>query len=210
MGNNKKEALMQFNKELIIRAARQLFEEKGIEATRVDDIAREADYSKSTLYVYFQSKEDILNHILYEQIVMLKELIQDCGQRETDTEKCFYVICEELVKYRDKYPVYFELMLGEIRVTPQDLKEENVLAGIYRVGEELNEVIKTILEKGIEEGYIRKDIEIIPTVLFLWSEISQTISLANKKQEYLEMRLRMKKEEYMKYGFDMILRSVRR
>ncbi len=210
MGSKKKEALTQFNRELILKAARKLFEEKGIEAARVDDIAREADCSKSTIYVYFQSKEDILNYILYEQMVMLKELIQSCSQKETDIEKCFYKICEELIKYREKYPVYFELMLGEIKVTPQDMKEENVLAGIYRVGEEINEVIRTILEKGMEAGYIRTDIAIIPTVLFLWSEISQTISLANKKQEYLEMRLQMKKEDYMQYGFDMILRSIRR
>ncbi len=49
MGMRKKEALIQFNKEHILASAKKLFETQGITITTVDDIAREADCSKSTL-----------------------------------------------------------------------------------------------------------------------------------------------------------------
>ena len=44
----------------IATAAEELFTKKGIEATSMDEIAQKAGYSKATLYVYFQNKEEIV------------------------------------------------------------------------------------------------------------------------------------------------------
>ena len=55
MNEKKKELLTKFNKDNIIRAAKELFSEQGVERTTMDEIAKKADYSKSTLYVYFKS-----------------------------------------------------------------------------------------------------------------------------------------------------------
>ena len=57
---SKKQALTEFHRGSILAAAERLFTEKGTEKTTMDDIAREAEYSKATLYVYFQSKEEII------------------------------------------------------------------------------------------------------------------------------------------------------
>lgn len=57
---SKKQALTEFHRGSILAAAERLFAEKGTEKTTMDDIAREAEYSKATLYVYFQSKEEII------------------------------------------------------------------------------------------------------------------------------------------------------
>ena len=61
MGARKKLALEQFNRDNILTAARELFETKGVQDTTMDDIALQADYSKSTIYVYFRSKEERRN-----------------------------------------------------------------------------------------------------------------------------------------------------
>ncbi|MFQ9916466.1 MAG: helix-turn-helix domain-containing protein [Flavonifractor plautii] len=46
----------------------------------MDDIAREAEYSKATLYVYFQSKEEIINAILLSGMVLLKKKIHEAAE----------------------------------------------------------------------------------------------------------------------------------
>lgn len=210
LGNKKKEALIQFNRANIIKAARKLFEEKGIVATTVDDIAKEADYSKSTLYVYFKNKDEILNTIIHEQMVMLKEIFCKCIHDYIELEACYFSICRELVKYQEKWPVYYEAMLGEIRITQKDMEEQNILFEIYKVGEEMNDIVEALLQKGIESGIIRDDIERVPAVLYLWSGISETIRFANRKEEYLKIRLNMEKIDYMEYGFKMLLKSITR
>ena len=55
----KKQKLIEYNKNNIVEAARILFQKNGIVQTTVDDIAREADCSKATIYVYFKNKDDI-------------------------------------------------------------------------------------------------------------------------------------------------------
>ena len=81
---SKKQALTEFHRGSILAVAERLFAEKGTERTTMDDIAREAEYSKATLYVYFQSKEEIINAILLSGMLLLKKKIQEAIDSHTD------------------------------------------------------------------------------------------------------------------------------
>ena len=50
-------------------AALELFVERGFAATRLDDIAKRAGVSKGTLYLYFDSKEDLFKAVIREGYV---------------------------------------------------------------------------------------------------------------------------------------------
>lgn len=50
-------------KEAITKAAIKNFSKNGYAITKMDDIAKSADVSKGTLYLYFQSKEDLFESI---------------------------------------------------------------------------------------------------------------------------------------------------
>jgi AcrR family transcriptional regulator len=50
-------------------AALELFVEKGFAATRLDDVAKRAGVSKGTLYLYFESKEELFKAVVREGIV---------------------------------------------------------------------------------------------------------------------------------------------
>jgi AcrR family transcriptional regulator len=50
-------------------AALDLFVERGFAATRLDDVARRAGVSKGTLYLYFDSKEDLFKAVIREGYV---------------------------------------------------------------------------------------------------------------------------------------------
>ena len=183
MGTKKKETLIQFNKNNIIESAKKLFNTKGVEQTTMDDIAKEADYSKSTIYVYFKSKDEIYYSIAGEYMNLLKERLEDCTIKLEDSEDCYYKICNTIFKFQQQYPLYFETLIGEINVDPQQLKQDNILKEIYNTGEEINNIISRVLQFGIDNQFIRKDIELIPTVMYLWSAISGIIIMAQKKNK---------------------------
>lgn len=73
------------NKKLhIILSAKKLFTEKGYENTSMDDIASHAEFSKTTLYKYFKSKDVLLSNILdtisknyYHELLKELKNIQD-------------------------------------------------------------------------------------------------------------------------------------
>jgi AcrR family transcriptional regulator len=56
----------------ILRAAREVFFENGFHQATVEAVAERAEVSKGTVYLYFESKETILAHLLLEG---LRELV---------------------------------------------------------------------------------------------------------------------------------------
>ena len=57
-------------------AANTLFISKGITDTTMDNIAKLAGYSKATLYVYFENKEEIFFSLVYKHAKWLYETIE--------------------------------------------------------------------------------------------------------------------------------------
>lgn len=55
----------------LVKAALDLFVEKGFAATRVEEVAARAGVSKGTLFLYFQSKEDLFKAVIRENIANL-------------------------------------------------------------------------------------------------------------------------------------------
>lgn len=209
MKPEKKEKLAQFHRENIVETAEKLFAQKGIAQTTMDDIAKTADYSKSTIYVYFRSKEEIYYYIIYEHMCSLKEL---AGEALMDTEfvSCYQRLCDGLVTFYEQYPLYFASIMGKISTTEKDLAEQDILRQIYDVGEEINDRILSLFQKGIKEKVLREDLSILPAAFTLWASIGNLIPFAYEKEAYISKRMQMSRDEFLQYGFGTLLDAVRR
>ena len=53
----------------LIQAALELFVEKGFSATRAEEVAARAGVSKGTLFLYFQTKEDLFREVIRTRLV---------------------------------------------------------------------------------------------------------------------------------------------
>jgi AcrR family transcriptional regulator len=71
--NNKK--LDASTEEKILTAAKRIFTQRGYEATKVRDIAAEANINLSLVNYYFRSKEKLFEHIMVENINNLFEKV---------------------------------------------------------------------------------------------------------------------------------------
>lgn len=210
MGKKKKEILVQFNKKNILDSAEKLFSEKGIKQTTMDDISREADYSKSTIYVYFKSKEEIYNHIIYEHMCDLRDITELCIKDATNFEECYYTICNKLFLLYEQYPLYFTSIMGNISIDEKDLAENEILQQIYDVGEEISDSMTLLFERGINENYLSPDINILPAVFTLWASLGSLITMSTEKESYILKRMKMEKSEFLQYGFQILFASIKR
>lgn len=206
----KKERLATFNRNNILEAAESLFAEKGLDKTSMDDVAKGADCSKSTIYVYFRSKEEIRDSIILMHMEGLRDALKGFISRHEKFEECYFGICRLLVETHEKHALYFDGMMGRIRTDAEALAENRVLARIYEVGEEINDSLILLFEKGKNEGYLRHELEILPTVHTLWASLSNTIVLADNKEAYYIKRMGMTKLEFMEYGFHLLLFAIRK
>lgn len=207
MARRKKEP-QSVHRKNISKAAEQLFMEKGIENTSMSDIAKAAGYSKATLYVYFKNKEELVGVLVLESMQKLYDYIKQAFEESTDTKKRYKKICYGLVKYQEEFPFYFKIVLETINIdfeTTQFLPEEKET---FAIGEQINDLLINFLEKGIERGEIRSDIEVLPTIFSFWGMLSGLIQIATSKESYISQRMEKSRMEFLAYGFDMLYNSI--
>ena len=80
----KRQMMTEFRRSEILEAATKVFGAKGFEGTRVDDIAAEAGLAKATVYVYFQSKDEIYAEAVEQALAELAALTEEHVARATD------------------------------------------------------------------------------------------------------------------------------
>ena len=67
----------ELRKQNILDSALSVFKNKGFEGSTMDEIAKDADFGKATLYYYFNSKEEIFVEILNNGWKMIWESIEE-------------------------------------------------------------------------------------------------------------------------------------
>lgn len=207
MGRRKKEP-RSVHRENVVSAASRLFMEKGIAATSMDDIAKAAGYSKATLYVYFENKEEIVGMIVWNSMKKLYDYISSALVQQKTTRARYDFICRGLVRYQEEFPFYFRMVLDRINIdfeSHEYLPEEKET---YRVGEEINQKLKQFLLSGMEKGDLRRDLEIMPSIFNFWGMLSGIIQLAANKEEYIKQSMGLSKEKFMEYGFSLVYDSI--
>ncbi len=207
MGRRKKEP-RSVHRENIVSAASALFMERGIAATSMDDIAKAAGYSKATLYVYFENKEEIVGILVLNSMKKLDDYISSALIQHEATKARYNFICRGLVQYQEEFPFYFKMVLDKINI---DFESKNYLPEekeTYQIGEEINEKIKDFLLSGMEKGDLRSDLEIMPAILNFWGMLSGIIQLAANKEEYIKKSMGLSKIEFLEYGFSLVYRSI--
>jgi AcrR family transcriptional regulator len=70
----------------ILDGARAVFMSQGFDAASMGEIARAAGVSKGTLYVYFESKEELFEAIVHQQCEAQAEGLFDLGDDEEDID----------------------------------------------------------------------------------------------------------------------------
>ena len=207
MARRKKEP-KSVHREKIASAASVLFMDKGIAATSMDDIAKAAGYSKATLYVYFENKEEIVGILVLDSMKKLYNYIVSALEQQETTKEQYNFICRGLVQYQEEFPFYFKMVLDKINIDFENhdyLPEEKET---YQIGEEINEKIKEFLISGMDKGDLRDNLKITPTILNFWGMLSGLIQLAESKEEYIKKAMGLSKIQFLEYGFHMLYCSI--
>lgn len=207
MARKKEEDLEERNQKRIAKIAGNLFQKYGIEKTQMNDIAKAVDMSKSTLYVYFRNKEEIVNYISLEAMrYLLAELTARIQPQSMDLHDCFLEICAVLVDFKDKYPLSFQLIVEEICVDDAVLSENPVLAEIYEVGENINRFIYICFQQNQNN---MSEQELFCLVMELWGSIYGVITLADNKTAYMKKNTGIMKTDFLQKCFENLYENLK-
>ena len=203
---SKKQALTEFHRGSILAAAERLFAEKGTEKTTMDDIA--AEYSKATLYVYFQSKEEIINAILLSGMVLLKKKIHEAIESHSDWYQAYDAVCRSIVRFYDENPTAYDAATGTMPLVQEADETQKGVADILRVSGEIDEELAAFLVRGAAEGAVRSQLPPMETVLLFWSALSGMVHTADIREGYIQKTIGLSREEFLQHGTRLLLASI--
>ncbi|MDT8271975.1 MAG: TetR/AcrR family transcriptional regulator [Desulfomonilia bacterium] len=153
----------------ILDTARDLLFKKGIDATTMNQIARNAELSVGTLYLYFKNKEDLYAALQEEGLDILFENIKAVHEKELPPGEKLMEMALEYLDFSEKHRTYYEIInyfLASPKVVfPVHLKERIDEHG-DRILSLVEGVVKDLVENdSLDERTLRRK------SIFYWSNL---------------------------------------
>jgi AcrR family transcriptional regulator len=197
----------QTRKKLILKAARQLFDEKGIENTSMDDIAAAAEYTRRTLYTYFKSRDEISLSILIEDLrTRWDEQKKALNEADTGLKKIIRW-ADSYYSFTLRYPHSIRLQLyWDFRGIDRELIGDETFAAFETINSELAEGLREIFHLGLSDGSLRSDLPVDLTISqFLYSYRSILNRALSSSYSFASFG----PDEYVKYYLETFIRNIK-
>lgn len=142
-------------KHQIYKAALKNFSKFGYDQTKMDDIARTADVSKGTLYLYFQSKEDLFIHMCKQSRQTLVEVRQGLFKKKSK-------IVSDLGKFYDNVILrQKETERSWLEGVAQSMRNQKLRQVLVQQRHELEDLVTDFLKQMKKEGgFFRDDVDL--------------------------------------------------
>jgi AcrR family transcriptional regulator len=137
-------------REEILAGARELLERFGFKKTTMEDIARKVGKSKSALYYYYKTKEEIFEAVILQDLDQQHKVVLEAMQKEETA-------------YR-KFTVFFTTMFSDVKlkankfsVFKTDLYENHFLIDniLKQRDSHIEELLKNVLILGISQQQVK-------------------------------------------------------
>jgi AcrR family transcriptional regulator len=148
-----KEVIRDFRRDQVIDVARRLFGERGTTEVSMDEIASEAGVARSTIYVYFANRDELLRACLkrmHEQLIKTTAGSWDLDNAPIERLRILIVgIFEQL----DESPAFLRLALA----TYEAVSTSGAAVGseLSMIGLDVAGRIRDLFEEGVTNGQFR-------------------------------------------------------
>jgi AcrR family transcriptional regulator len=195
----------------ILRTSEELFLRHGFSRITVEEIARELEMSKKTIYKYFKNKKSIIRQVItWNQAELMDKIDRVLLQDNTDFIEKLRSILQVLTSFLSK--------ISETFVTDLKRHGPEIWGLINEFKKKMrSERVRRILHEGIEKGIIRADIDpeliviiyfhivehlFIPENLYELSYSSKDIFEAVMKIIYGGILTESGRSSFLKGGYD--------
>jgi len=155
----------------ILEAAVSVFAEKGFHQATISQIAREAGVADGTIYLYFKNKDDILvqffTYKTKQVFAGFREAVKKADNAIAKLRNLVHRHLEEFQKDRNMAVVYEAMTHQNIELVQVNIRE---MSKMYQ------DIVSEIIERGQEEGVMRRDLYIGLVKRFILGAVESAIS----------------------------------
>ena len=157
----------------ILDAAYELFIEKSVNNTSIDDVVKSAGIAKGTFYLYFKDKHDLMNRIIIRKgALVLRYVLEELKIKKTQcvmtfTEQMLF-ITERIVDYLEKHKEIITLMGKNF---------SNCLSYFNSIEDnELKSMLDELVKENIRKRYQNAKLPLVDEAIALDAERRQAIA----------------------------------
>jgi len=203
--NERKEREKQQRKIDIIDAAERLFFKQGFDNVSMDQIARESELAKGTLYLYFKSREDLHYSIVNRVLEMLSKVLQENYNEAANGAENLINLGKSYIEFSQKYPDHIRAIMM-FDSSKFDKLDSNQSLKILEPDSPLMFLIQ-IIRKGQMDGSVRTDIPDREIALILWSHLASVLELVTLRLP-LVGALEVNEKELLNKQFELSISGV--
>jgi len=167
----------------ILKSAKRLISKHGVEGMSMNQLADSTELNKATLYLYFSDKDDLIDAIVYEGLVLLESQYEEMVRGSLSGLERVLDLARITFAFYKQHPVYFYTLNHQERRKAR----ERLGTSIAEKGNEVaSRVFKRITEKlrqGIEDRSIRKEIDINVFLVLFYAQIYGVMHFMYSKED---------------------------
>ena len=193
----------------IIDAAENVFFSKGFDKATMDDIAKEAELGKGTLYLYFNSKEELLEEISARGMQILLNLFI----KATDIEDLGILKVRKIgiafTEFYTKYPNFYKaFIIDQGKQSSEELLDIS-LSKSFALKFQVMELFAKTIKFGIDDGSINANLEPQKTAIILWAQLSGVLYLLENKGNMIKKIFSFSEEEIQEYFYEFCYNALK-
>jgi AcrR family transcriptional regulator len=174
---DRRKKVKETKKNAILKAARKLFFDKGYKAVTVDSIAAKAELSKGSIYLYFESKEEIYAQILIADNIEFHKGVNNIMQTDASASTLLLEFARIYVDYFLGDNELFRIFMAFMLQADQMNLTEDQHSHLLKMANENIRIISGILQKGIDSGEFSSTINARQGQNAIWGLLNGIISL---------------------------------
>lgn len=186
-----KEILKNTNRELIIKAAEEIFANKGLYGARVDEIALLSGVNKRFIYKEFTSKEELYKVVLHEAYKRMARAESGIFKEYTTCVEAITNIIKMYFEYLKNNPSYIKLILWENLNEGKYIKEMDLSDVKTRVMDYMYKVLKDGKENGEFKEEVDENQVVFSIMTFTFSYFSNKHTMSNFLKEDINFSKRV-------------------
>ena len=162
-------------KATLLDAALVVFSRQGIQATRLEDIAAEANVTRGAIYWHFGGKEGIVRELLHRRIDPVLAVVNDVSTRPIPAIERMEILIQELLAMIEGSPQMRDSFLLEFERSLFGSPASKMHPVIQESTRNFEKVRRSLVEEGQTEGDIRRDLAMDDLLGFLLAIVKGTL-----------------------------------